>query len=269
MLESIATSSAVVEFCLLTLCINFVLQVCKSIWNFCFAGGNLANHPTYGPDPKLISTLQLDSIIRGVVVVKRELYVVTGKSSEVQVYDAVTFEFKSKFPVKGLTYLYGITATNQSLFISDYDDSRIYRIDMPERVVTSWQAGTSKSFNRLSITKQGNILVTMCDVNSLCEYSPSGSLIRTIQLPPEMHGPRHAIHLDEDRFLFSHEVDGSSHCVCIIENDGRLISTQITRHEHYYIVVTSDPSEPHQWATLHFNLTFMHVVFLTSLSNVR
>ena len=177
---------------------------------------------TFSQDPKLISTLQFGSPVRGIVVVKRELYVVTKRSSDVKVYDAVTFEFKTKLHVTGLSDPFSITAINQSLFISN--NGYVHQIDIADKKVNiKWRIGGSS--NRLSVTEQENVLVTLFESNLLREYTPSGVLLKSIQLPPEMHGPRHAIHLYEDCFLFSQAIDGGSHRVCMIDRNGQLLNS--------------------------------------------
>ena len=175
-------------------------------------------------DPELIAAIRFTGEVRGEVIVGQELYIVSAKSGHVQVYDADTYEFKTRFPVRGLTDAFGITALGQSLFISNFDDCSIYRVDMPDKSVTSWKVGHYASNIRLAMTKQGNVLVTSMELNKICEYTTSGTFVRAIPLDPTMYGPRHAIHLDGDRFLFSHEVEGGSHRVCIIDNSGTLIN---------------------------------------------
>ena len=157
------------------------------------------------------------------MVVKRELYVVSSRSSDVKVYDAVTFEFKSEFQVTGLSDPFSITSINQSLFISN--NGYVYRIDIGDKKVsTKWKVGGSS--NRLSVTKRENVLVTLFHSNQLHVYTPLGTLLISIQLSLEMHGPRHAIYLDgEDRFLFSQAIDGGSHRVCKIDQHGQLVNS--------------------------------------------
>ena len=188
-----------------------------------FTDKHVANQPTYSQDPELIDAIQFRGAVQGEVIVGQELYIVTAKSAQVKVYDADTFEFNTKFSVKGLTDPKGITAFDQSLFISNFDDCSIYRVDMPDKSVSNWKVGHHASKIRLAMTKQGNVLVTMMEMNKICEYTTSGTFVRAIPLDPTMYGPRHAIHLDGDRFLFSHAVDGGSHRVCIIDNSGTLI----------------------------------------------
>ena len=170
-----------------------------------------------------MSTIQFDSTIRGSVVVDQELYVITEGSCDVQVYDAVTSRFKSKFPVTGLSTPVGIAATNSLLFIYNRADGKIYRVEMPDKLVSSWTVGGELA--RLSITKTCNVLVALHESNALREYSQSGDLLRTIQLHTEMSGPRHVIHLDDDRFILTHNTYDGLHRVCLIDNRGRLIKS--------------------------------------------
>ena len=140
----------------------------------CFTGKPVANLPTYSQVPELIDAIQFKEEVQGEVIVGQELYVVTAKSAQVEVYDVDTFDFKKKFQVKRLTDPKGITAYDQSLFISNFDDCSIYRVDMPDNSVRSWKVGHHASNIRLAMTKQGNVLVTMMELNKICIYTPLG-----------------------------------------------------------------------------------------------
>ena len=52
-----------------------------------------------------------------------------------------------------------------------------------------------------------------------------GVLLKTIQLEPDLYGPRHAIQLDTDRYLLTQAIEDGLNRVCIIDNNGRLISS--------------------------------------------
>ena len=195
----------------------------------CYSTGEYLCKPlTYTQNSKLIKSIQFDAIVRGVTRIKQELYVVIGKhkkvtTSKVHIFDASTFELKSTFQLKDKIDPYGFTADSNYLYMSNQEDGRIHKVQIRDQSATSWVVGGKH--NRLSLTKQGDILVTCYDSNKLCEYTTLGVLLKTIELKPDVYGPRHAIQLDTDRYLFTQAIDGGSNRVCIIDDSGRLISS--------------------------------------------
>ena len=139
------------------------------------------------------------------------------------IFDASTFELKTTCQLKDKIDPYGFTADSNYLYISNQEDGRIHKVQIRDQSVTSWEVGGE--LNRLSLTKQGNILVSCYDSNKLCEYTTMGILLKTIQLDPDLYGPRHAIQLDTDRYLLTQAIEDGSNRVCIIDGSGRLISS--------------------------------------------
>ena len=60
--------------------------------------------------------------------------------------------------------------------------------------------------DRLSVTDESNIILTVYEKNKLNEYSPDGQLIREINLSSDagICHPRHAIKLSNGHFVVSH-----------------------------------------------------------------
>ena len=162
--------------------------------------------------------IQFSSEVRGITAISKEMFIVCAKLNEVQVYDIETSAFKMKFPVGGLHNPWSITANDNALFISETESGTIHRVEVPGKSTMKWTIGGS--YGRLSITKQGSILVT--NNNKLCEYTVDGILKRKIILDLEMRDLHHAIHLENDNFLISH-VNGKMHRVCLVNTRGKLI----------------------------------------------
>jgi len=108
---------------------------------------------------------------------------------------------------------------SNSLYISDEIQREIYRYDLLQNETTHWSLG--KRCFGLSVTRTGNILVVLGDVNKINEYSPDGSLIHEIQLPSGFVCPQHCIQLSNDQFLVSHI--GEEHLVCIVNAKGDMV----------------------------------------------
>ena len=177
---------------------------------------------SYERNPSLITSIQFDAWVRGVAVVGKEIYVAVNNSPEIKVHNTDTYSLQTNVSIKvpGFSDPWDMVADDSSLFVSELSN-KIHRIKLPEKQsITCWQAAGNR--NGLSITKQGNVLVTCCSLNKLFEYSTDGTKMREIVLQSNIRDPYRAIQLDNDQFLIDHD---SLHRICLIDNKGKLIKS--------------------------------------------
>ena len=77
----------------------------------------------------------------------------------------------------------------------------------------------------MSTTKEGNVVVTCCEVDKIIEYTSVGTCVRSLMIGGingAVLGSRHAIQLNGDQFLICYSTP-SQHRVCIIDSSGGLI----------------------------------------------
>ena len=173
----------------------------------------------------MITSIQFQAGVRGVVVVGKELFVaVSGSvflSSKIKVYNTDTYSLQTSITLPGLSLPWDMVADDTSLFVSEEHNNNIHRIKLPEkRTMTGWK--TAGYSNGLCITKQGSVVVTSSSWIKLFEYSTDGIKIREIVLQSDIGIPYRAIQLDNDQFLITYE---SMHRVCLIDNKGKLIKS--------------------------------------------
>ena len=78
----------------------------------------------------------------------------------------------------------------------------------------------------MSINKRGNIAVSCNDLDTIFEYTPTGNCVRKITVDAinkTIRGLRHAIQLDDDRFLICHANAKTHNRVCIIDSNGKML----------------------------------------------
>ena len=112
------------------------------------------------------------------------------------------------------------------LYISEFEDKVIhkivlsYEVSSDEMEVSKWNVYGRAM--KLSISRNGNVIVASSDPNKIIEYTPVGEIVREIVfdgVDPTIVGLQHAIQLDDDRFLICH-IEANLHRVCIIDNTG-------------------------------------------------
>ena len=155
----------------------------------------------------------------------KELFVVSEKSSEVEVYDSMKFSFSRQWNMRELISPRNIASCNinKCLYIFDCKDQskEILRVDPNGKLINKWSTGNDWGLG-LSVTDQSNIILTVYYQNKLNEYSPDGQLIREINLPLDagISDPFHAIKLTNGHFAVCHG-NGFGN-VCIVDADGKL-----------------------------------------------
>ena len=74
----------------------------------------------------------------------------------------------------------------------------------------------------LSITPEGNLLVS-CDPNKLVEFNvKSGEKVCEVDLHSDIEYPKHAIKRDDKQYVLSYDIKGGLHRVCVVGPDGYL-----------------------------------------------
>jgi hypothetical protein len=182
--------------------------------------------------PKLVNTIPLTDKPQGVTFVNNEIIIASRMSSTVlDVYNSSTFKFQRCIRVPGLISPWDMVSIGNVLFISEYEDRLIHRVQLPEETKSNWKVDDTRL--KLSVTKNGNLLVSNGDLKTLIEYTSTGILVREIVLQEEMGSPEHAIQLDNDQFAvcdFNILMYTMGECivrrrVCIVDNKGQMITS--------------------------------------------
>ena len=163
--------------------------------------------------------------VQGITSSNNELYVVTSESPDIEVYDIETQAHRRKIRVEGLVDGWDIVAHANVLYISEFEDEQIHRIQLSDGTSSNWPV--NGEWLKMSINKKGNIVVSCRDINRIIEYTPTGSCVREIQvdaIDETIYCLQHAIQLDDDRFVICHSTP-THHRVCIIDSNGRMIKS--------------------------------------------
>ena len=123
--------------------------------------------------------------------------------------------------MEGLVGGWDIVAHANVLYVSEYEDGLIHRIQLSDETSSHWSVNSE--WLTMSINKNGNVVVSCFDLKKIIEYTPTGSCVREIQvraIDRTITGFRHAIQLDDDRFLFCH-ASTKHHRVCMIDSNGK------------------------------------------------
>ena len=163
--------------------------------------------------------------VLGITSLNDELYVVTNKSPDIDVYDIDSLVHRRKIRVEGLVDGYDIVAQANVLYVSECKAKLIHRIQLSDETSSHWSVNSG--WLTMSINKKGNVVVSCWDLKKIIEYTPTGSCVREIKVDAidrTIASLQHAIQLDDDRFLYCHATP-THHRVCIIDSSGRMMKS--------------------------------------------
>ena len=154
-----------------------------------------------------------------------ELYVVTRRSPDIDVYNIDTLDHRRKIRVKRLVNGWDIVAQSNVIYVSECEDKLIHRIQLSDETSSHWSV--NGDLLKMSINKKGNIVVSCFYPNKIIEYTPTGSRVREFQVDAifeTIDGLYHAIQLDDDRFVICYTTT-THHRVSLIDSNGRMMKS--------------------------------------------
>ena len=161
---------------------------------------------------------------QAVAIWNEKLYLPAPRSPDIHVYNVDPFADQRTIRVNGMKRSYDIVASENVLYVSEYEDKLIHRIQLPGESVSNWTVDGIGL--KLSIAKNGNVIVaSWFDPTKIFEYTSFGDLVREIvvnRFDANLIGLQHAIHLEGDKFLVCH-TEITHNRVCMIDNTGRVI----------------------------------------------
>jgi DNA-binding beta-propeller fold protein YncE len=132
--------------------------------------------------PSLTFTITSSTSPFAVAAMDDQVFVIRGpkSSDQIEVYNATTFQLTRYITVFGATgFVYGLTvsSTYNSLFVSDYTNNFVHKVNLSSTSTIKWSVCSSPS--SLSVNKAHNVLVA-CYSGYVQEYTTDGSLVRTL-----------------------------------------------------------------------------------------
>ena len=172
-----------------------------------------------------------------------------------KVYDVDTFQLMFPIQLSSIEYQianiqsfnpYDVIASEDgnTLFVLDNRNSIVIKVALPMNSISGWKAlygnqyGLTTSIQSMSLTKDRcNILLTICYPSQLVEYTPSGRLLRKIEIQYcgkegsyfcRGNSPTYGVQAEYDQFLVCHggRLPTDLHQrVSLIGNSGQMIKS--------------------------------------------
>lgn len=193
--------------------------------------GVSSESPSYKKELEQIKAIdaRVNTVISGITVLSRKLYVVYEYCSTIEVYDHDTMHFDPKRSIFLEDYL-----TNPLDIASSKSSKCLYIVDLPNHklhcriksanvdgeILNHWFVEDSEC--RLSVY-ESNVIACLPNRHEVIDYLKQGEVFRKITLPPSKGFDKlwHAIKVTETAYAVSHSVPQSyEHRVTIVESHG-------------------------------------------------
>lgn len=188
--------------------------------------------------PEWIHSIKPGSVVNygakefaGLTTLGDELYVATRGNSFIEVYDLITFKLKHYLSLSTISNISDITActTKNCLYVYGCLGERngILKPDIGGGMdLKEMWVSVGHNAGRLSVTDEGNIVVTGCNTNRLSEYTAEGKLSLNLSLEPETGVLHlwHALRTGSGHFVVSHGiVSDAVQGVCLVDREGMVL----------------------------------------------
>ena len=174
-------------------------------------------------DAKLHTLIEAPDAVYGLAILDKKLYVLRKRQTDqIYVYDTNDYKLQDTITVTGFNPHTFCDLTEckpeHCLFLSDYHAKCIRKIDAKGEA--SKFVDVPYEPKGLSITPEGNLLVT-CNPNKLMEFNAkTGAKVCEIALHLGINFPKHAVKRSDGQYVVCHsEKDGLSR-VCRVGADG-------------------------------------------------
>lgn len=198
--------------------------------------------------PKTFKALQLQGSqlkrsICGITMYQDEIFIIRSASTTIDTISSTSFtqgnpilipgnkEFqilRKRKQAQNYCGLQDITSckTKGFIYVSSWQDCLILRIDIRTRSVSgSWEVKNGDP-TTLSVTQNGNLLVSCASEGKVLEYTFDGNLVHDISFNCDGKGPLHTVHFKSERFVVCHgrrEAVRENEGVTIIDKYGNVI----------------------------------------------
>jgi len=149
------------------------------------------------------------SVVRGVAEIDSKVFVVFNESSNVEVYDALTFNHLSVIELQELRKPRDIVACrlDNQLYVSD-EDYHIWRVSTDDHKYDKWLTpeSTPDTFDIYTLSLTSRRLLIVVEPRSLRQYSTVDKrLLLDIQLPQYVTELYHGVETASGTFVVSHQ----------------------------------------------------------------
>ena len=151
------------------------------------------------------------------------MFIALHGSNKIDVCDIDTFAQKRGIILEERTG--EIVADEKVIYVREWLPETILRIELPEGTRSRWPV-KDRHF-KMSVTREGNVVVNYHYINKIIEYTSIGNIVREIKVGAvdiTFQGPNHTIKTNDDQFIVCLTSEEGSR-VCLFNNESKLLKS--------------------------------------------
>jgi NHL repeat len=180
--------------------------------------------------------------VRALTAMDNQLFVTRlnqQSTDQISIYDTSTFQFLGNITVDGASgQLYGLTAdpTNNVLYVSDYDNFNLYKVNLTVASTTRWSTAAYPA--GLSLNSARNVVVAFGGTsNKIQEFTSNGTLVREVSDTNNLY---QVMDLNDGTYVVVR--NGPMYGVCLLSSSGQTLRSYGSTGQEYDAAKMSNPS---------------------------
>ena len=163
--------------------------------------------------------------VTGIATLGNEMFVVRWVNPSIQVYktDTSGVSIQRNISVGAGSHTFrGLAACkfNQCLYVSEQNAQTIHKVSpVTNNTVKRWSVN-SQPFG-VTVNSAHNLLVACHNTHKVQEFTTDGTVVREINLQPDIANPTHVVQLRSGEFGITQH--GSVHRYCVVGGDGKIV----------------------------------------------
>jgi len=185
----------------------------------------------YAVDKFLLSATLAQTIpnnggsVTGIATLGNEMFVVRWGNPNIQVYKTDTSDVSIQRNISvgaGSNTFRGLAACkfNQCLYVLEQNAQTIHKVSpVTNNTVKQWSVNGQPY--GVTVNSAHNLLVACYNTHIVQEYTTDGTMVREINLQPDITNPAHVVQLRSGEFGITQH--GSVHRYCVVGGDGKIV----------------------------------------------
>ena len=165
--------------------------------------------------------------VTGIAILGDEMFVVRWGYPHIQVYKTDTSDVNIQKNISvgaGSNTFRGLAACkfNQCLYVAEQNAQIIHKVSpVTNNTVNRWSV-KGQPYG-VTVNSAHNLLVACYNTHIVQEYTTDGTMVREINLQPDITNPAHVVQLRSGEFGITQH--GSVHRYCVVGGDGKIVKS--------------------------------------------
>ena len=193
----------------------------------------------------------------GITTLNQHLFVIRAWSTDLEVYDSITYSLLRHLSVPRLVDVIDMVACEQHccLYLADCNSRAVHTVSAKDMRVTGQWSLADKPYG-VSVSGDGHVIVSFSEISAVGIFTDAGVLERQICVQ-QLVNVRHAVVLDTGQLVICHGSVQHDAGVSVIDAEGHVVNT-----------LAAEPHSQLSWPT-HVAVDHRGFIYVADYTNKR